>query len=150
MELRDAAHTIIIVDRHRFKLKVYRREDDEARFGEAETYKIAVGQIGYQTPRGLYVINTKSKCPDWMVPDSDWARDRGLVPGTVVDCEDPTNPIKARWLGVTDPKEGVGIHGTSELESLGTEASHGCIRMAPDDVIKLFDEIPKGTPVVIL
>ena len=44
---------------------------------------------------------------------------------------------------------GAGIHGTDELSSLGTAASHGCIRMAIPDVIALYDQNPPHTPVYI-
>ena len=51
-----------------------------------------------------------------------------------------------RWLGIYD---GAGIHGTDATYSLGTAASHGCIRMAIPDVIDLYDEVPVSTPVYI-
>ncbi|MEA2146415.1 MAG: L,D-transpeptidase ErfK/SrfK, partial [Solirubrobacteraceae bacterium] len=54
--------------------------------------------------------------------------------------------IKARWMGIYN---GAGIHGTEELSSLGSAASHGCIRMAIPDVIKLYSQTPLGTPVYI-
>ena len=57
-----------------------------------------------------------------------------------------SNPIKARWLGVYD---GVGVHGTDARGSIGTNASHGCIRMLIEDVEKLYDEVPVGTPIFI-
>jgi lipoprotein-anchoring transpeptidase ErfK/SrfK len=52
----------------------------------------------------------------------------------------------ARWLGIYD---GAGIHGTADVGSLGTAASHGCIRMSVPDVIELYDMVPVGTPVYI-
>jgi lipoprotein-anchoring transpeptidase ErfK/SrfK len=45
--------------------------------------------------------------------------------------------------------EGAGIHGTEELESLGTAASHGCVRMAIADVEELYDQVDVGTPIFI-
>ena len=60
--------------------------------------------------------------------------------------DDPSNPIKARWLGIYD---GVGIHGTSDDASIGSNASHGCIRMHVADVEKLYDQVPVGTAVYI-
>ena len=45
--------------------------------------------------------------------------------------------------------DGAGIHGTSDVGSLGTAASHGCIRMAVPDVIALYDQVPLGTPIYI-
>ena len=64
-----------------------------------------------------------------------------VIPGGV-----PENPIKARWLGVYD---GVGVHGTDARGSIGTNASHGCIRMLVEDVTDLYDDVPVGAPVYI-
>jgi lipoprotein-anchoring transpeptidase ErfK/SrfK len=58
----------------------------------------------------------------------------------------PENPLKARWLSTYD---GAGIHGTDQTYSLGTAASHGCIRMAIPDVIELYDHVPVGAPIYI-
>jgi acyl-CoA reductase-like NAD-dependent aldehyde dehydrogenase len=58
----------------------------------------------------------------------------------------PDDPIKSRWLGIFD---GAGIHGTAEVGSLGSAASHGCIRMAIPDVEALFDQVEVGDPVFI-
>jgi lipoprotein-anchoring transpeptidase ErfK/SrfK len=56
------------------------------------------------------------------------------------------NPLKARWMGVSGA---VGIHGTGQPWSIGSRASHGCIRMTVYDVIDLFDRVDVGTPVLI-
>ena len=58
----------------------------------------------------------------------------------------PENPLKARWLGIY---AGAGIHGTDVTSSLGTAASHGCIRMAIPDVVELYDQVPVSAPVYI-
>ena len=44
---------------------------------------------------------------------------------------------------------GAGIHGTDQVGSLGTAASHGCVRMAIPDVIELYDQVKVQTPVYI-
>ena len=72
--------------------------------------------------------------------------------GTVVPAGDPLNPIKERWIGVTPPdgpKSGIGIHGTGERDSIGGAASHGCIRMLPEEVIELYDDVPLGSTIAI-
>ena len=81
--------------------------------------------------------------PAWNVPESDWA---GALAGTVVPGGIPENPLKARWMGIFD---GAGIHGTDDVGSLGTAASHGCVRMAVPDVIELYDQVSVGTPIYI-
>jgi lipoprotein-anchoring transpeptidase ErfK/SrfK len=108
----------------------------------AKTYTVAVGMEGLETPEGLYAIQEKEENPTWHVPDSDWA---GSLAGTTVP-PGPSNPIKARWMGIY---EGAGIHGTEETESLGSAASHGCVRMAIADVEELYDRVEVGTPIFI-
>ena len=74
---------------------------------------------------------------------------RSLQPdlaGTVVPGGTPENPLKARWMGIFD---GAGIHGTDDVASLGSAASHGCVRMAVPDVIELYDRVDIGTPIYI-
>lgn len=127
----------IVIDRGGFQLRYF--ENLEL----ARTYTIAVGQVGYDTPAGTYSIQNKAVNPAWTVPDSDWT---GGLAGQVIPGGSPENPLEARWLGIYD---GAGIHGTSDIGSLGTAASHGCIRMSVPDVIELYDLVPVGTPVYI-
>jgi lipoprotein-anchoring transpeptidase ErfK/SrfK len=108
----------------------------------AKTYTVAVGQEGLETPEGTYAIQEKEENPTWHVPESDWA---GSLAGQDIP-PGPSNPIKARWMGIF---EGAGIHGTEETYSLGTAASHGCVRMAIPDVEELYDEVEVGTPIYI-
>ena len=78
------------------------------------------------------------------MPNSGLGRagDRGrVVPGGI-----PENPLKARWLGIF---AGAGIHGTDATGSIGSAASHGCIRMLIPDVIELYDQVPVGAPIYI-
>jgi lipoprotein-anchoring transpeptidase ErfK/SrfK len=135
-ELARKYPVVLTVDRPGFKLRLFKR------LKLTKAYKIAVGQAGLETPAGLYHINDKQVNPSWHVPDSAWAGDlagRVIPPG-------PDNPIKARWMGIY---AGAGIHGTVDVGSLGTAASHGCIRMAIPDVEQLYDEVPYQTPVFI-
>lgn len=76
------------------------------------------------------------------MPNSAWA---GSLAGQTIP-PGPQDPLKARWMGIFN---GAGIHGTDVLSSLGSAASHGCIRMAIPDVIALYAQTPLGTPVYI-
>jgi len=129
--------TVIIVNRSTFKLTLYKN------LKVAKTYGIAVGQVGLETPAGLYHIQNKAENPAWHVPNSAWAGD---LAGQVIPAGDPGNPIKARWMGIFD---GAGIHGTSDDGSIGSAASHGCIRMHIPDVEELYDQVEVGAPVYI-
>jgi lipoprotein-anchoring transpeptidase ErfK/SrfK len=135
--LADKYETLLIADRSNFRLRLYRRLE------LAKEYTVAVGAVGFDTPAGMYSIQNKAVNPAWSVPDSDWA---GSLAGTVVPGGTAENPLKARWLGIYD---GAGIHGTDATYSLGTAASHGCIRMAIPDVIELYDQVPVGAPIYI-
>jgi lipoprotein-anchoring transpeptidase ErfK/SrfK len=128
--------TVITIDRGHFKLRIFKR----LRF--LRSYGIAVGRSGLATPTGLYRVQERETNPSWHVPNSSWA---GALAGTTVP-PGPNDPIKARWLGLGG---GVGIHGTAESFSIGSRASHGCIRMLIPDVIALYRITPLGTPVLI-
>lgn len=128
--------TYLTLDRGSFTLRLWEH------LKLAEEYTVAVGMEGLETPEGLYAIEEKEENPVWRVPDSAWAGDlagQTIPPG-------PSNPIKARWMGIY---EGAGIHGTEETESLGTAGSHGCVRMAIPDVEELYDRVEVGTPIFI-
>ncbi|MGH2781245.1 MAG: L,D-transpeptidase, partial [Thermoleophilaceae bacterium] len=129
--------TVVTIDRRGFRLRLFKR------LRHYRSYPIAVGAAGYDTPAGLFGIVSKQVNPAWHAPNRPWA---GSYAGKTVPGGAPDNPLKARWLGVTGS---VGIHGTAESWSLGTRASHGCIRMLVPDVIDLFRRVPLGTPVLI-
>jgi lipoprotein-anchoring transpeptidase ErfK/SrfK len=126
----------LTLDRATFTLRLWEH------LKPAKTYTVAVGQEGLETPEGLYAIQEKQVNPSWHVPNSAWAGD---LAGTVIP-PGPADPIKARWMGIY---EGAGIHGTDETSSLGTAASHGCVRMAIPDVEELYDRVEVGTPIYI-
>jgi hypothetical protein len=108
-----------------------------------KTYDVAIGTAGFATPKGLHEIRTKAVNPAWYVPNKPWAGD---LAGKVIPPGDPDNPIKARWMGFWD---GAGIHGTADADSIGSAASHGCIRMRVRDVVQLYDRVPLHTPLHI-
>jgi lipoprotein-anchoring transpeptidase ErfK/SrfK len=56
-----------------------------------------------------------------------------------------------RWIGFwTDGQDTIGFHGTPNVKSIGTAASHGCVRMYNQDVRVLFDLVKVGTPVQVI
>ncbi|MGE5281934.1 MAG: L,D-transpeptidase family protein [Chloroflexota bacterium] len=126
----------LTLDRGSFTLRLWKH------LKLAKTYTVAVGQEGLETPEGLYHIQDKQVNPSWHVPNSAWA---GSLAGQVIP-PGPADPIKARWMGIF---EGAGIHGTEETSSLGSAASHGCVRMSIPDVEELYDQVEVGTPIFI-
>src|SRR3954471_22164523 len=135
--LARAYGTILTIDRAHFTLRLFKHLKLSKRYG------IAVGMAGLDTPPGQYAIQNKQVNPAWHVPNSAWA---GSLAGQTMPGGAANNPLKARWLGVA---AGVGIHGTAEDWSIGSRASHGCIRMHVRDVVDLFGRVPVGTPVLI-
>jgi lipoprotein-anchoring transpeptidase ErfK/SrfK len=128
----------IIVDRNSFTLRFYQH------LKLANSYPIAVGMQGLETPAGLYDVQWKQTNPSWYVPNSPWA---GKLAGKTIP-PGPDDPIKARWMAFNG---GAGIHGIdpSEYSSIGHDASHGCVRMRIPDVIALYARTPVGTPVYV-
>ena len=136
-DLKKLYPTVVTIDRNGFKLRLFKR------LKLSKTYGIAVGAPGYPTPTGRYSITNKAVNPVWTAPNAPWAAE---FAGQSVPGGSAANPLKARWLGIVN---GVGIHGTSAEYSIGTRASHGCIRMRVADVIDLYPRVPVGTPVLI-
>lgn len=89
-----------------------------------KTYPVAVGKPSTPTPAG-----------DWQI---------------IQKTRNPGGAFGVRWMRLNIPWGGYGIHGTNAPESIGTAASHGCIRMYNEDVIELYDIVPLGTPVKII
>ncbi len=134
---RKTVSTVITIKQSTFTLRLFKHQK------VVRTYKVAVGQSGYPTPNGRFAIQSKQINPVWSVPNSPWA---GELAGSTVGGGSAANPLKARWMGVSGS---VGIHGTGQDYSIGTRASHGCIRMHVSDVKLLYRRVSIGTPVLI-
>lgn len=126
----------VTVVKHRYLLIVYNQ-------GKLfKVYPIAVGRGG-KTPTGEFTIKTKEKEPEW------------TFEGRVIPYGDPAHELGSRWMGIVenDPNSdlsGYGIHGTNRPETIGTQASNGCVRMRNREVEELFDILTYGTPVRII
>lgn len=108
---------------------------------EPRRYSVAVGAPAFPTPPGRYKIMYKEMNPTWMPPDSPWAKEAKAIP------PGPGNPLGTRWIGLDSGS--VGIHGTNADWSIGTAASHGCVRMHIWEVEELYELVEPGNPVVI-
>lgn len=135
-DLARTNETVLIVDRAGFTLRLFKN------LKLVKSYPIAVGRQGLETPSGTYTINDKQINPSWHVPNSSWAGD---LAGKVIP-PGPDDPLKARWLGFYN---GAGIHGTADDSSIGTAASHGCIRMHIPDVVDLYPRVPLGSTIYV-
>jgi L,D-transpeptidase ErfK/SrfK len=115
----------------------------------AGSWPVAVGGPRWRTPRGSYRIVEMEEGPTWDVPRSIQAemRRKGQRVRTKVP-PGPGNPLGAHWLGLDVGN--IGIHGTNAPSSIYRFATHGCVRMHPDDVAALFARVTVDTPVEVV
>jgi L,D-transpeptidase ErfK/SrfK len=111
------------------------------------THPVSIGRMDWSTPLGLTKIAGKIRNPSWRPPDSirkEKLRDYGVVLPEIVPAG-PENPMGdyAMSLGI----KGYFIHGTNRPDGVGMRVTHGCIRLFPEDIKSLFDQVPVGTPV---
>jgi lipoprotein-anchoring transpeptidase ErfK/SrfK len=126
----------IVIDLGKLRLHLYRGDK------RYRSYGVAAGQAAYPTPTGDFVVVNKQMHPTWVPPpNAAWAKGAKPIP------PGPGNPLGTRWIGLSAP--GVGIHGTPASYSIGSYASHGCIRMHIPDVEDLFERVVVGMPVTI-
>ena len=114
----------------------------------AEMYGIGVGREGFAW-KGKERISRKAEWPSWTPPAE--MRRREAKNGVTLPSRmegGPNNPLGARalYLGSTLYR----IHGTNQPWTIGEAVSSGCIRMANDDVIRLFDQVSVGATVVVM
>jgi L,D-transpeptidase ErfK/SrfK len=112
-----------------------------------ESFPIAVGKPGTETPTGSFHVEE-------LVVDPDFTKyDRTVDPPRIVKRIPPgakNNPLGKRWIGITHgPTWTLGIHGTPQPELLGKAVSGGCIRMRNEDVVRIYERVELGTPVVV-
>jgi lipoprotein-anchoring transpeptidase ErfK/SrfK len=98
-------------------------------------YRVGTGEYS-KTPVGEFKITTRIANPPW------WRAD-----GKTIPFGDPENILGTHWLGLN--VHGYGIHGTWDTNSIGKQATAGCIRLLNDDIGELYTILPVGTPVVI-
>lgn len=137
VEASDFKRTIVVSISQR---KVYFYKRDKL----VKTYRCAPGRPAFPTPTGDFEINRKAAYAPWINPGSDWAKDMPrIIPGG------PSNPMGVHKIGINMP--GIYLHGipASEYSSIGTAASHGCMRMMPSDVADLYKRVKVGDPVYI-
>jgi L,D-transpeptidase ErfK/SrfK len=103
-------------------------------------YPVAIGRGTHDTPLGKFKITRLVKNPTWLPPAWAGKGEAVIKPG-------PGNPLGDRWIGIS--AKGIGFHATADLNSVGTVASHGCMRMIPEMVNELFHQVYVGMPVRI-
>lgn len=109
-----------------------------------KSYPVATAAPGYETPLGSWHVINKVENPTWINPaPNGWGAGEPaqILPG-------PGNPLGTRALYLDAP--GIRIHGTPDSSSIGSYASHGCIRMFISDSEDLYPRVPMGIPALII
>ena len=101
------------------------------------SYGVAVGRRGHRTPTGTFRTGDIVWNPSWTPPPTKWAANKKYQPPGAA-----ANPMQAVKIYFQAPY--YFIHGTNRPESIGEAASHGCIRMAPDDASELARRIERA------
>ena len=128
-----------VISRSAYRLDLYMGESSELMY--VASFPVGLGEND-STPLGSWVVRKDSKLinPRWVNPRT----------GEVFTASDPNNPIGERWIGLegvdaqTKPMSGYGIHGTIDPDSIGTQASMGCIRLENDDVALVYELLIEG------
>jgi L,D-transpeptidase ErfK/SrfK len=110
------------------------------------TFPVGLGRFDWKTPVGDFTVRGKTKNPTWVVPQDIYEEhlERDGEAEHVVSGDDPDNPLGHYRIELTLPE--YALHGTNVPWGVGMEVSHGCIRLYPEDIERLFNKVKIGTP----
>lgn len=112
-------------------------------------YPVGLGKPSWPTPKGEFQILSRVKNKTWKVPASIQEEMRSEGKAVLQEVPPgPDNPLGAHWLGLS--LGGYGIHGTIAPSSVYHFRSHGCIRLHPDDIAELFEQVAVGNSGVLV
>jgi nucleoid-associated protein YgaU len=131
------------VNKSTYRIDLFQGDGEDQVF--VRSYRVGLGEFD-STPVGLFKVRRSSKLvnPTWINP-----RTREFY-----SADNPENPIGERWIGLEGVEErtkdlsGLGIHGTIEPNTIGTQASMGCIRMGVDDVAQVYEMLSESVSIV--
>jgi len=136
-----------VVSKSKFTMDLYFGSPGERGSMYVRSFPVGLGRHG-STPTGTWMLapQGKLKNPKWWGTADEPAREAG----------DPLNPIGKFWMGLNGTegdavgKEGFGIHGTIDPDSMGKEMSHGCIRLTNENVERVYEMLIDGKSTVIV
>lgn len=146
--LPDTPHEGIVLNLAEFRLYYYPEQTEDSN-RLVVTHPISIGRVDWETPLGKTQIIAKKKNPTWTPPQS--IRDEHEAKGEILPYifpAGPNNPLGLFALRLGVP--GYLIHSTNKPFGVGMQVSHGCIRMYPEDIEKIFPNVEVGTPVYIV
>ena len=131
------------IDKDTYRIDLYQGDGNEQVF--VRSFRVGLGEFN-STPTGLFKVRKNSKLvnPTWVNP-----RTREFF-----SADNPMNPIGERWIGLEGVEErtrdlsGLGIHGTIEPDTIGTQSSMGCIRMDSSDITQVYEMLAEGVSTV--
>ncbi len=136
------SHNGIVIDLSEMRLYYFPTHGDVR---SVMTFPIGIGSQGHDTPVGEFSVVEKIVKPAWHVPESI-REERPELPAVVPPG--PNNPLGSHALRLS--LGSVLIHGTNRPYAVGRRASHGCLRLYPEDIPKLFSAVPNGVKVTIV
>ena len=137
--LPDAPRQGIVIDLGERRLYYFQRD------GAMQTYPVGIGAIGFNTPLSTTKVVRKEPNPVWIPPPSIREEQPDLPAQIGPGPDDPLGDYALRlgWPNYL-------IHGTNKPDGVGRNVSHGCIHLYPEDIAKLFNSVPVGTPVRVV
>lgn len=137
-----------IVDKSEYRMDVYQGSPDEpSEWTYIRSFPVGLGAEN-STPVGRFVVRPRGKDvnPSWVNPRN---------PAEKYGRDDPMNPIGEFWVGLDGLGEaaaytGYGVHGTIDPESIGTQASMGCVRMGDDEIATVYELLQEGVSLVVI
>jgi L,D-transpeptidase ErfK/SrfK len=136
----------IVVNIPEMRLFFYRRSKEDPGTTVVHTFPVGLGRDDWRTPTGKFKIRGKTYNPQWNIPESirkEHIAERGDA-RTFIAGGDPENPLGRHRIELTLPM--YAIHGTNIPWGVGMQVSHGCVRLYPEDIERLFPLVPVGVP----
>lgn len=132
------------------RLYFYRRDVHDPDRLVVVTHPVGIGRAARRTPRGTFHVRGKTENPTWVIPESirqERIRDDGDARRAIAGG-DPDNPLGKYRLELSLPR--YAIHGTNVPWGVGRQVSHGCARLYPEDIERLFPLVDVGTRVELM
>ncbi len=146
--LPDAPRQGIVINLAAMRLFYY----PQTKNGEPQrviTHPVGIGRVEWKTPEGMTKVAAKKENPSWIPTPAirkEHAANGDPLPAVVPPG--PDNPMGTHVLKLAWPS--YAIHGTDKPPSIGLRGSHGCLRMYPEDIIGIYQDVPVGTPVRVV
>jgi L,D-transpeptidase ErfK/SrfK len=138
--LPTTARADVIINLPELRLYYFSKQNEASL---VQTFPVGLGSTEKPTPVGIFPISEKRKTPYWYIPKSlqDKYKQKVMAPG-------PKNPLGDYWIGLGHSS--YGLHGTNNPWSVGRLATNGCIRLYPEHIRPLFDQLEMGQKVQLV